>query len=330
MRGLISVAASICIVVHALFLRMTCAWKKCPSGAPQPPNPAPGMADPTTRVHECAHMLRLRLGIAEIDSYNMLFYGHYLRYNERAANSCLSLESTCATIRGVALAKYISSVRWNDIVDIRTTAVPSEGTGEHSLLHEWFVNEKYDKPVYLCLCSYAIEGPAGFTGAHTPDVKEARRLTALQREAANVFTPQDAGLSQNFAVYPDMVGPGGALAVPCVMDLFERQRTVLIGGQEELERLKLEGGTFIVVYLIQMLTLQPATVVRPREEIEVSTAYTVQGDGLFYCVKQSVAHRPSGQLCAEGWLKLAFVRDGVIGKAPPAILSRLGISDPSK
>ena len=36
----------------------------------------------------------------------------------------------------------------------------------------------------------------------------------------------------------------------------------------ELERLKLEGGTFIVVYLIQMLTLQPATVVRPREEIE--------------------------------------------------------------
>ena len=32
------------------------------------------MADPK--------MLRVRLGISEIDSYNMLFYSHYLRYNE--------------------------------------------------------------------------------------------------------------------------------------------------------------------------------------------------------------------------------------------------------
>ena len=53
--------------------------------------------------------------------------------------------------------------------------------------------------------------------------------------------------------------------------------------------------------------------------------FTVQGDGLFYCVKQSVTHRPTGQLCAEGYLKLCFVRDGAAGKAPPAILSRLSV-----
>ena len=97
--------------------------------------------------------------------------------------------------------------------------------------------------------------------------------------------------------------------------------------QEELERLKLEEGTFIVVYLIQQLRLPPATVVRPREVVEVSTACTVQGDGLFYCVKQSVVHLPSGQLCAEGYLKLAFVRGGAVGKAPPAILRRLGVKN---
>ena len=57
--------------------------------------------------------------------------------------------------------------------------------------------------------------------------------------------------------------------------------------------------------------------------------FTVQGDGLFYCVKQSVTHRPTGRLCAEGYLKLCFVRDGAAGKAPAAILSRLGI-DTSK
>ena len=110
--------------------------------------------------------MRLRLGIAEIDSYNMLFYGHYLRHSERAANSCLGRESTSATVSHVALAKYVSSVSWNDVVDIRTTAHPSE---DGTLLHEWFVNERYDTPVHVCLCSYDVDGPAGFVGARTPD-----------------------------------------------------------------------------------------------------------------------------------------------------------------
>eukprot|EP00964_Phaeocystis_antarctica_P066819 scaffold40431_cov77-Phaeocystis_antarctica.AAC.1 len=51
------------------------------------------------------------------------------------------------------------------------------------------------------------------------------------------------------------------------MDLFERQRTTLIGGQQELERLKAEDGTFIVA-----LELPPAPAVRAREEIDVTTA----------------------------------------------------------
>ena len=146
------------------------------------------MADPK--------MLRVRLGISEIDSYNMLFYSHYLRYNERAANSCLSPESSSAVLCRVSLAKYMSSVRWNDTVDIRTTAVvePSaEGQsvqGECTLLHEWFVAEQYEKPAYLSLCTYVVCGPAGFTGARTPDTREARRIQALQREAGVLFTPQ--------------------------------------------------------------------------------------------------------------------------------------------
>jgi len=283
------------------------------------------MADPK--------MLRVRLGISEIDSYNMLFYSHYLRYNERAANSCLSPESSSAVLCRVSLAKYMSSVRWNDTVDIRTTAVVApcaEGQsvqGEYTLLHEWFVAEQYEKPAYLSLCTYVVCGPAGFTGARTPDAREARRIQALQREAGVLFTPQGgSGCSETLPVYPDMIGPGGGLAVPCVMDLFERQRTTLIGGQEELERLKAEENTLIVVYMIQALELPPASAVRAREEIDVTTGFTLQGDGLFYCVKQSVTHRPTGRLCAEGYLKLCFVRDGAAGKAPAATLRRLGVS----
>ena len=144
-------------------------------------------------------MLRVRLGISEIDSYSMLFYSHYLRYNERAANFCLSLESSSAVLRRVAVAKYMSSVRWNDTVDM--------------LLHEWFVAEQYEKPAYLSLCTYVVCGSVGFTGARTPDVKGARRIQALQREAGLLFTPHGGGgCSETLPVYPDMRGPGASLA----------------------------------------------------------------------------------------------------------------------
>ena len=241
------------------------------------------------------------------------------------------------------MAKYAASVRWNDTVRITSTLVPDQ---EGTLLHEWFCDRKGDKPFHVALCSYAIRGEAAFGRATLPDAKEQRRIGALQREAASVFTAEPPPRTETFAVFPDMIGAGGVLGVPCIMDLFERQRTALIGGQEMLERLKRDEAISIVVYLIQRLEL-PSVNVQPRDEIDVSTAscrppsptfgplaralslsscaqgFTVQGDGLFYCVKQSISHRATGSLCAGGFLKLAFVRDGGIVKAPAAVLSHL-------
>ena len=44
-------------------------------------------------------------------------------------------------------------------------------------------------------------------------------VEALQREAGLLFTPQGGGgCSETLPVYPDMIGPGGSLAVPCMME----------------------------------------------------------------------------------------------------------------
>lgn len=277
---------------------------------------------PSNTAQQSAEM-PVEVAIADIDSYSMLFYGHYLRYNERAANRCLATGS--AVLRRVLLAKYANSVRWNDDVRIRTTAMPApEGapSDEHSLLHEWVgLNSKV---VYSALCCYTVRGASdGFTGALRAETKVLRRITAAQREAAMLFSAQGGGKSETFAVFPDMLSGTGTLSTPCVMDLFERQRTKLIGGQDELERLKAAEGTMIVVYSIQQLELPP-TPVQPRDEIEAASAFTIEGDGRFFCVKQSVTHRATGAVCAEGYLKLVFVKDGAVVKAPAATLSRLG------
>ena len=110
---------------------------------------------------------------------------------------------------------------------------------------------------------------------------------------------------------------------PAAADLFERQRTKLIGGQEELERLKGADETMIVVYSIQQLELPP-TQIKPRDTIEVASGYTIESDGRYYCVKQTVTHQPTGALCGQAYIKLVFVRDGVVCAAPEATLARLG------
>ena len=84
----------------------------------------------------------LDVGICDIDSYDMLFYSNYVRYNERAANQCLSPAAAAqeasvfnmaagdeaksapqlyAVLAEVHMLKYTKSVRWTDEVEIRTT-----------------------------------------------------------------------------------------------------------------------------------------------------------------------------------------------------------------
>ena len=164
-----------------------------------------------------ASRMRVEIGIADIDSYSMLFYGHYLRFNERAANLCLGAESASATLSAIAMSTYKSSVRWNDEVYIRTTLVPRDDAAvpsdEHGLLHEWLVGEKL---VHSCLCRYRVQGPVGFTGAHAPDDREKRKLLAQQRGSNVLFSAQE-GLRETGVVFPDMISASGTLAIPCLM-----------------------------------------------------------------------------------------------------------------
>ena len=85
-----------------------------------------------------------------------------------------------------------------------------------------------------------------------------------------LFTPQGgSGCSETLPVYPDMIGPGGGLAVPCVMDLFERQRTAIIGGQPALAWLDREGIA-VVVYRLRHMRLPIEPVPLGRKLLQTS------------------------------------------------------------
>lgn len=264
-------------------------------------------------------MLRVNLGIGDMDSYSMLFYGNYHRYNERAANSCLPADApvgAAAVLKKVHIIKYTKSVGWNDVIDIRSLLA-----AEDTLLHEWLVDGKV---VHTCLAQYDLRGGAVLSGAQKPDGKpDERRIFANQRAAADLFTPPAACYRRDrIMVTPDMIGPGGGVFLGSVMDFYERQRTELIGGQAELERLTSEDGVQIVVYSISQLELH-GTPVQPRELVEVSSGFLLQND-MYYCVHQSVTHVPSGAKIADGYCKLVFAKPGAgVVKAPAATAARL-------
>jgi acyl-CoA thioesterase FadM len=265
---------------------------------------------------------RVALGIADIDGYDMLFYSNYLRYTDRAANMCLPADSppgTAIMLKAVLVVKYSASARWNDLIDIRTILAAPPVGGECTLLSEWVVG---GKTIHTCLATYTLAGEADISGIPIPSGKpEERRVFALQRESSMLFSPPAQDYRrQTFRVFPDMVGKSSGMSAAAVFDFFERQRTELIGGQAELERLSKEDNTMIVVYSIQKFELYP-TQVRASDVVEVSSGWMLQND-IYFCVHQSVS-LPSGEKVAEGHLKLVFARDGTVGKAPAATVSRL-------
>lgn len=268
------------------------------------------------------------LGIGDIDSYNILFYAHYLRYCERAANACYpSGGRTHATLLRAELVKYSSSVAWNDAVEVRSTLVPRDEpvAGEVTLLHEWTVG---GKTVHVCLATYSVDGdecPSNARMVPSADEKlrrrELMRISALQREAGQI-AEYDTGRyrRERCEVMPDMRSAAGGLNLPTILDLMERQRTEIIGGQAELERLKACDGVRIVVYSMQGFQLHN-TPVAAREVVEYSSGVAMQNDGMFYCLHQRVV-APRGPV-SEAHVKLVFVKDSAVVRAPERVLQRI-------
>lgn len=291
--------------------------------------------------------MRVRVSLADIDPTNLVYYGHYLRYNERAANECLGDAvgpDGRATLAGVTLSKYIRGAGWDEHVEIRTTRVPAvdgdtEGAGNtQSLLHEWLVDGKL---IHVSVAAYLVEGLApgcalseAFTGARLvagaqpvagsdgrwQRCRDTVRIRALQKEAELTFTYPEANVRRDeFTVFPDMLAAGGKLTTHTVMDLMERQRTTLIGGQEALKLLK-GRGVAIVCYSIQGLKLSGAPV-RARQTIAATSGFVVLNER-FYCMHQTLRHLDGastgggGAPLSECYLKLIFVKDGGIIKAP--------------
>jgi len=121
------------------------------------------------------------------------------------------------------------------------------------------------------------------------------------------FTPVGMTHSIEIPFYTDMCGMGGAMSKGACLDLMERQRTELIGGQPVLHRLKVEEGILIVVVNIYDLRFGETT-------LEIGDMVTCESTGEFaedsksFMVRQRI--RRGDDMICDGVVKLCFVREG--------------------
>lgn len=163
-------------------------------------------------------------------------------------------------VHPTSVAPSVPSRRWNDSVVIRSVAIEQEIAGEQTLLHEW-VGPSKPTPLFLCLATYRLVGCPSFSLAPGADDKCARRVRALRSQSGHLFHPESRSYSHmRLSVFPDMCGARGGMSLPSILDLMERQRTELIGGQAQLEALKTSEGIMIVVYEIQQMRIHSTTV----------------------------------------------------------------------
>ena len=207
--------------------------------------------------------LEVTVGMADVDAYAFLYYANYIKYNERAAS--LAAE-TPLVLSEVGNMTFPLPVHWGSEVTIHTFLCPDDAgptAGSVRLLHAWTVASPDSsgmhaaealKPVVYntSVATYTAPGAASSMAASLLALRPPPAdhplyapLMACVREnrtRAPAFPFKCARLAPTrratMRVSPDAIGFGGRLQPSVAMDLFERHRTAIIGGQPSLASLQ--------------------------------------------------------------------------------------------
>ena len=256
--------------------------------------------------------LEVTIGMADVDAYAFLYYANYIKYNERAA--CLAA-GTPLVLTEVEDMTFPSPVHWGSEVTIHTFLCPDD-TGSTSgcvrLLHAWTVAPsgfsgaaEALKPVVhnasVTTYTYAApDGAASMLALRAPPADHPlyAPLMACVREnrtRAPAFPLKCARLAParraTMLVSPDAVGFGGRLQPSVAMDLLERHRTAIIGGQPSLASLQ-EESVEVVVCRLRGLRLLAAP--QLGSTLQCVSAEAVSCGGLIYDVLQRIVATDTG------------------------------------
>ena len=89
-------------------------------------------------------MYNVEVGISDIDPYDMIFYGNYIKYNLRACFEFFKKSLLDLEVDEILIMKYIKPINWTSNPKISTELIEiskQNGFYQYKVFQEWFVNK---------------------------------------------------------------------------------------------------------------------------------------------------------------------------------------------
>lgn len=276
--------------------------------------------------------------IEDTDAYGIMYNGNYLRCYDRAIHLCTSSLINELDEESKQDRVTTQCENWSIVSMGLQKFVSSPSLGGNFVVEGTLKDSSEDLEVW----DLKMTSPDGVTVFNT--VQDMRIARPSERTEGNKFSsPQiepfslDAtesiikGASHTCPLYRDEIDAHWTDHVPLrlVLNLFERARSNLLGGPDDLQRLQVEHDILVVVASIGECSLMDEcdTPIHPGQNLTVETSYEVKRRGMVLDCYQTLKDDKGSRL-AQGLVTLMFIKNSTrrpTSKLPKWVKEGLGL-----
>ena len=268
--------------------------------------------------------------LEDTDAYGIMFNTNYLRSYDRALhlttsnrnlNTSVTSQHDGWTIVSMGKQKFISSPALGK--DFVVQAILKD-SGEMREVWDMQMKSPNGESVFNKVTDLQILKPNSSS-------IDGKSILSLPRVDPFIFDDNIPKKVDYFTIYRDEIDAHWTRHLPLrnALNLFERARTNLLGGPEDLRRLQQEDSLIIVVTGIENCSLvDEGKICDPGEQVEVETAYIVKRRGMILECWQTL--RCGGSRLAQGRVHLMFLNAKTrrpTAKFPQWVREKLGLDE---
>ena len=291
-------------------------------------------------VETCTfHSPEMKVFIEDTDAYGIMYNGNYLRSYDRALHlSSINNDAEAAATTTTTTTRRVTTHHegWSIVSMGNQKFLSSPALGSNFVVQGSLKDSSEDLEVW----DLKMTSPDGDTVFNTvQDLKIARPLTdgdgnkfSLPRIEPISFDDGVVvqGTTDTFTVYRDEIDAHwtGHLPLRNVLNLFERSRTNIVGGPDDLRRLQTDHGILIVVASIGDCSLiDENTTINPGQSVSVETSYVVKRKGMIVDCYQTLKSDDDYRL-AQGRVTLMMINTETYrptSKLPDWVKQKIGL-----
>ena len=274
--------------------------------------------------------------IEDTDAYGIMYNGNYLRSFDRAIHLCTS--SLVNDIDDESKQDRVTTQHenWSIVSMGHQKFVSSPSLGGNFVVEGTLKDSSKDLEVWD-LKMMSPDGDTVFNTVQDLKIASPSEGTTFSSPPIEPFSLDEndsivKGASHTCPIYRDEIDAhrNGQVPLRIVLNLFERARSNLLGGPDDLQRLQVEDDILVVVASMTDCSLMDENdnPIYPGQNLTVETSYEVKRRGMVLDCYQTLVDDKGSRL-AQGLVTLMFIKNSTrrpTSKLPEWVKEGLGIA----